>query len=137
MLNEKDNKRLATLYKSLEQYPERKEFVDIVSQFLYKENENVTCEISIGKRISEQKFISYLTSRIDTLRVCLSEYHGEQQFIFRDEHNAICLANLAIMKNIICKTVNCDSFKKYTIDFESMNCDKTYNDYCMSFSISK
>lgn len=140
---EKIKTRQKVLKEIVEENEQYKEFIDIISKFLYKDNENVTARFSIGKRL-DGNFISYLDSHINIrdLKVMLDIYQigniKEPLLIFKSSFDSICLINLLAVSNINITKEECDSFTRYTIYFTYKADDKTelYLDYYMNFLIN-
>ena len=88
-------------YKSGNNAKECQQLIDIFLPMLFQDNEG-RIEISVGRRISETKFVSWLSWVSKKFVVIPSMYGNEPQMIIRgvDSSTTNALINLTLIKNI-------------------------------------
>lgn len=80
---------------------EYRQLIDIFLPMMFQENES-RFEISVGRRVSKTKFISWLSWLSKKFVVIPNIYNGEPQMIIRDINsiNGNALINLSLINNI-------------------------------------
>lgn len=109
-------------YKSGNNAKECQQLIDIFLPMMFQENKN-KLEISIGRRISEKKFVSLLCCVSKNFVVIPTMYNNEPQMIIRDSENknTIALINLALIKNIHIVTNETENWCLHDICFNYNN----------------
>ena len=100
-------KKMERAYNCLEHYrnncnsKEHRQLVDIFFPMLYQENKH-HLEISVGKKVSESKFICALSTLIDNFIVTLDCLNDNPQLIIKYTTSGypIALINLAYIKDL-------------------------------------
>lgn len=112
------------------------ELKDIFLPMLFKEN-NCRLEINVGKRVSDEKFVSWLSLVTHSFIVIPSDYDNEPQLIIRDCTNIskknITLINLTAMSDLHIETEEAVDFYSHRICF---NYNKEV-DYQMHIIVNK
>ena len=88
-------------FKNNNKAKEYQQFVDLFLPMLFQENDG-RLTISVGKKISESNFVSWLSCVSKKFVVIPSMYDNEPQMIIRDvdNTNVNVLVNLALIKDI-------------------------------------
>lgn len=114
---------------------EYRQFVDIFLPMLFQDNNN-RLEISVGKKISESQFMSWLSVVTNRFNAIPSVYGDCPQLIIKDCINrsapVIVSLNLAIIKDLYIETEEAVGFFRHNICFN-------YNevDYQMHIVVNK
>lgn len=84
--------------------------------------------ISVGQAVNEQKFISYLESRVENPRVLFTSFDGVPQCIISGIGYTVTAFTLADVENIQITVKNNDAsaFDKYIIKYHLNNLDLDY-----------
>lgn len=99
---------------------EYQQFVDIFLPMLFRENNN-RLEISVGKKISESQFVSWLSMVTNKFNAIPSVYGNHPQLVIKDCVNrsapVIVSLNLSIIKDLHIETEKVVGFLRHNICF--------------------
>lgn len=140
---EKYQKNQELLKGWLDSHPEQKEFVSVLQAAGKAFIERKTAEksgikveqiqktevlISVGQAVNEQKFISYLESRVKNPRVLFNSLHGKSQCIISGVGYVVAAFTLADVENIQITAEKDDTsaFNKYIVKYRMKNLDLDY-----------
>lgn len=103
---------------------EYQQLVDIFLPMLFQEN-NHRLSISVGKRISESTFNSWLSWVTHSFIAMPTKYGNEPQLLIRDIAGigAGTLLNLSLIENLHITTEDTIGFTRYNIDFHHDEAD--------------
>lgn len=100
---------------------EYQQFVDIFLPMLFQENNN-RLAISVGKKVAETKFVSWLSMVTHKFTAIPTMYGNEPQLIIRDGTNLNnTLINLALIKDLHIDTEETVNDYRYQICFNYNN----------------
>lgn len=103
---------------------EYKKFIDIFLPMLYQENKH-RLEISVGKRMSDSEFNSWLSTTTKNFIVRCTQWNNEPQLVISDAeyHYTVVVINLGLIKDLHIESTEDDNinFYRYNICFNYNN----------------